>query len=208
MSKILCIFPKDSTTEFLEPLFEELCKKYDATPLLGDPQDDDDYLDKLAELAEQSDTIIFLGHGSSRVLYGVNFNELIHDCNVDILQDKNLVLFACNSVGFIKKYKLTHALGFGIVPTSHYDAENGKLHSLPLKNLTILDIGHIQKAIVRIWSRTLVEADILDVSSFYKVFSYYTNVEIVECLKKREQQNFRLIADILYYLKTDMDYVD
>ena len=59
MSKILCIFPKDSTTEFLDPLFEELCKKYDATPLLGDPQDDDDYLDKLAEQAEQSDTIIF-----------------------------------------------------------------------------------------------------------------------------------------------------
>ena len=208
MSKVLCIFPKDSTTEFLEPLFEELCKKYDATPLLGDPQDDDDYLDKLADLVEQSDTIIFLGHGSSEVLYGVNFNELIQAYNVDMFRGKRLLLFACNSVGFIKKYKLTQALGFGIVPTSDYDAENVKLHSLPLKNLTILDIGYIQKAIVRIWNRTLAEADFLDVRSLYKVFSYYTNVEIVECLKKHEQQNFRLIADILFYLKNDMDYID
>lgn len=208
MSKILCIFPKDSTTEFLEPLFEELCKKYDATPLLGDPQDDDDYLDKLAELAEQSDTIIFLGHGSSKVLYGVNFNELILAYNVDLFRGKNVIIFACNSVGFIDTYKLIHALGFGQVPTSDYDAENGKLHSLPLKNLTIPDIDYIQKAIVKIWIRTLAEADILDVRSFYKVFSYYTNVEIVDCLKKHEQQNFRLIADILYYLKEDMDYVE
>ena len=117
-----------------------------------------------------------------------------------------MIIFACNSVGFIDTYKLTHALGFGQVPTSDYDAENGKLHSLPLKNLTLPDIDYIQKAIVRIWIRSLAEADILNVRSFYKVFSYYTNVEIVSCLKNCSHQNFRLIADILYYLKDDMDY--
>lgn len=208
MNKVLCIYPKDRTTEFLEPLFEELCNRYSATPLLGDPQDDDDYLEKLEAQAAESDTIIFLGHGSSDVLYGVNFNELILADNVGVLRGCNLFIFACNSIGFIHKHNLTHALGFGLVPTSDYDAENGKLHSLPLKNLTIPDIDYIQKAIVRIWIRTLAEADILDVRSFYNVFSYYTNVEIVDCLKKCDQQNCRLIADILYYLKTDMDYVE
>lgn len=207
MSKILCIFPMDSTTGFLEPLFEELCKKYAATPLLGDPQDDDNYLDKLAEAAEQSDTIIFLGHGSSEVLYGANFNELILADNVDLFRGKHVIIFACNSIGFIEKYNLTNALGFGQVPTSDYDAKNGKLHSLPLKNLTLPDIVFIQNAIVRIWIKTLAEADIMDIRSFYTVFSLYTNVEIVNCLRKREHQNFRLIADILYYLKTDMNYV-
>lgn len=208
MIKVLCIYPKDRTTEFLEPLFEEICNRYSATPLLGDPQDDDDYLDKLASLAAESDTIIFLGHGSSDILYGVNFNELILADNVDMLRGSNLLIFACNSIGFIHKQNLTHALGFGVVPTSDYDAETGKLHSLPLKNLTSTDIEFLQNSIVRIWLRALSEAEITDVRSFYKAFSYYTNVEIVDCLKKHEQQNFRLIADILYYLKTDMDYVD
>ena len=119
------------------------------------PQDDDDYLDKLEKLAGNSDTIVFLGHGSSGVLYGVNFNELIYDYNVDMLRGKNLVLFACNSVGFIQKFGLPHALGFGIVPTSDYDAETGKLHSLNLKVLTLPDISYIQQAIVRIWQKTL-----------------------------------------------------
>ena len=43
MSKVLCIYPKDKTTEFLEPLFDDICKRFSAVPLLGDPQDDDDY---------------------------------------------------------------------------------------------------------------------------------------------------------------------
>lgn len=208
MNKVLCIYPKDRTTEFLEPLFEEICSRYSATPLLGDPQDDDEYLDKLAELAAESDTIIFLGHGSSDVLYGVNFNELILADNVDMLRSGNLIIFACNSIGFIRKQNLSRALGFGFVPTSDYDAENGQLHSLPLRNLMASDIAYIQQAIVRIWIRTLAESNILDVNSFYSVYSYYTNVEIVDCLKKHGQQNFRLIADILYYLKADMDYVE
>ena len=206
MSKVLCIYPKDKTTEFLDPLFDDICKRFSAVPLLGDPQDDDDYLDKLEKLAGNSDTIVFLGHGSSGVLYGVNFNELIYDYNVDMLRGKNLVLFACNSVGFIQKFGLPHALGFGIVPTSDYDAETGKLHSLNLKVLTLPDITYIQQAIVRIWQKTLAEANLSDVRHFYAVFSYYTNVEIVSCLKNRSHQNFRLIADILYYLKDDMDY--
>lgn len=207
MSKILCMFPRDATTEFLAPLFDALCKKYDAIPLLGDPQDDDYYFEKLEELAGLSDTIIFLGHGSSDKIYGVNFNELILADNVGLFRGKNLIIFACRSAGFIDRYKLTHALGFGHVPTSSYDAQNGSLHSLILRSLTSIEITFIQQAIVRIWLRALAEADLMDVKSFYTAFSYYTNVEIVKCLQKKEHNNFRLIADILYYLKTDMNYV-
>lgn len=208
MNNVLCIFPKDPTIEFLEPLFDEICERYSAMPLIGDPQDDDDYLDKLVELSSRCDTIIFLGHGSSKVLYGVNFNELIHSENVDVFRGKNLILFSCNSVDFIKKNSLTRAMGFGFVPTSDYDVEEGKLHSLSLKNLSTPDIIYIQNAIVKIWLDTIHEAEISDVNHFYSVFSYYTTVEIVKCLTKKESTNFRLIADILYYLKTDMNYFD
>ena len=206
MNKILCVFPKDATTEFLVPLFDALCKKYNAIPLLGDPQDDDDYLVKLSGLAKQSTTIIFIGHGCSDKLYGVNFNELICSDNVDLFRNRNVYIFACNSIKFIDKYKLTHS--FGHVPTSNYDVENGQLHLLPLKKLTSLDVVFIQRAIVRIWLRTLADSDLMDVKSFFISFSYHTNVEIVKCLQKREQENFRLIADVLYYMKTDMNYVD
>jgi hypothetical protein len=208
MNNVLCIFPKDSTIEFLEPLFIRICDKYSASYLIGDPQDDDDYLDKLIELSARCDTIIFLGHGSSEVLYGVNFNELIHKDNVNILRGKKLVLFACNSVEFIRNNKLTNAIGFGVVPTSDYDIQVGHLHSLTLKDLLVTDLDYIKNTIVRIWLETISETDISDVNHFYSVFSYNTTVEIVKCLTKREPTNFRLISDILYYLKTDMNYID
>ena len=208
MSKVLCVFPKDSTTAFLDPLMEAFIERYSAIPLLGDPQSDDDYFDRLSELSSESDIIIFLGHGTSEKLYGVNFNELILADNVDVLRGKRLVLFSCNSVDFLKRFKLHGSLGFGIVPTSSYDTQTRRLHSLDLSDLISCDLDYIQQAIVRIWLKTIKEADITDIRRFYTVFSYYTTVEIIRCLTSFKSENFRLIADILYYLKADMDYVE
>ena len=210
MNKILCIYPQDKTTSFLEPVYDELCQRFGAEGLKGDPTEDDDYLERLANLVQEAETIVFLGHGSSGVLYGINFNMLIceENGNIDLLRHKHLILFACHSSDFIKRQGLTDALGFGEIPTSDYDVENGKLHGLPIKDLKDSDVEYIKAAIVRIWKNSLAEVDVTDINCFHQTFSYQTVKEIVRCLVNRESRNFRLIADVLYYLKMDMDYID
>lgn len=210
-NKVLCIYPKDESTEFLTPLYEALCEKYSAEGLMGDPTDDDDYFDKLEEECRKAEVIVFLGHGSSKDLYGINLNPIIckENDNTDLLKGKKLILFACRSAEFIKEYQLKDAWGFGLVPTSLDDARNGKLHKLPISELESVDLKYFKDAINRIWLNSLKNADVFDIHNFYKEFSFYTNVEIVKCL--REQQllpNYRLIADMLYYLKEDMDYIE
>lgn len=208
MNKVLCIYPEDPTTSFLEPVYA-LCLQYGAIGLKGDPTEDDDYFDCLSALSGETDTIIFLGHGSSSVLYGINFNQLFcaENKNVDILRQKRLILFACHSCGFIKYYGLTTALGFGEIPTSDYDVKNGNLHGLLIKKLTRSDIEYIKNAIVKIWRKSLEETKMRDLHRFYRSFSYNTICAIVRCLKGRECPNFRLIANVLYYLKYDMLFI-
>jgi hypothetical protein len=210
MSRILCIYPQDQTTVFFDPVYEELCQQYGATGLKGDPTEDDDYLERLSDLVQEAETIVFLGHGSSSVLYGINFNMLIceENGNIDLLKHKHLILFACHSRDFIKRQRLTRALGFGEIPTSDYDVENGKLHGLPIRDLNDSDVEYIKAAIVKIWKNSLAEVNVTDHQRFHQAFSYYTTRELVRCLINRESHDFRLIADVLYYLKTDMDYVE
>lgn len=210
MSNILCIYPKDQTTSFLEPVYDQLCQQLGAVGLKGDPTEDDDYLERLANLAHEAETIVFLGHGSSGVLYGINFNQLIcaENGNINLLRHKHLIIFACHSSDFIKRQGLTNALGFGEIPTSDYDVANGKLHDLPIKDLKNSDVNYIKAAIVRIWKNSLAEVDLTEHNRFHHAFSYHTVKEIVKCLVKRESNNSRLIADVLYYLKMDMDYVE
>ena len=158
MNNVLCIFPKDCTTEFLNPVYEDIISIYTAKGLLGDPTEDDEYLEKLSSEASRADSIIFLGHGSSKSLYGLNFNEII--CK----ENENIDIFR--------------------------------------------GLGYIRDCIVRIWQNSLRESDIFEVRKFYNSFSFHTNVEIVNCLlNHKSSSNYRLVADVLYYLKEDMDYV-
>ena len=57
MNNVLCIFPKDCTTEFLNPVYEEIISIYTAKGLLGDPTEDDEYLEKLSYEASRADSI-------------------------------------------------------------------------------------------------------------------------------------------------------
>lgn len=209
MSKVLCIYPKDSTTEFLQPLCDVLKECLSADVLYGDSTDDDDYLEKLDGAVSKANIIVFLGHGCSKSLYGVNFNPIIceENDNIKILKGKNLILFACRTKDFIKNHDLNNAWGFGFIPTSLEDAHDGSLHGLCIRELESDDLEYFRNAIVRIWLNSLKESDAFNVSNFYKSFSFYTNKEITNCLIEQKQMpHYRIVADILYYLKEDMYY--
>ena len=209
MNKILCIYPKDATTEFLRPVYNAICAKPHVVGLELDTIEDDDFLDKLSNHLADAGVVFFLGHGSSTCLYGSNLNPLIEDKmgNIEELRNKSLILFACKSADFIKTHQFHNSLGFGFIPTSLDDARDGKLHRLNLKNLDLSSLSLFQQSIVRIWQRTLRETALEQPAEISHIFSFYTNCEIVDTLlHHKESPDYRLIADMLYYLKEDMTY--
>lgn len=209
MSKILCIFPKDTTTEFLRPVYNTLCQQSNVVGLELNIVEDDNFLEKLLDATSRADCVVFLGHGTNSGLYGTIQVPLIDDKigNIDCLKNKALILFACKSAEFIKNYRYTNALGFGFIPSSLDDVRGGKLHNIELSKLSQADLDLFRNAVVRIWVRTLAEAPVHDICRVQRHFTFYTNCEIVDMLlNHKDCAMCRTIADMLYYLKADMDY--
>lgn len=210
MNKILCIYPKDQTTEFLQPIYDILVEKFHAVGLMGDPTDDDEYLEKLENRVKESDLIVFLGHGTSRQLYGFNFNPIVceENANINWFKDKDLLLFSCYSADFLMRYNLTPSIGFDVIPTSLIDVENRKFHNCDLSFLKQADLFNIRNKIVNIWKRTLFDIIDFNLDTFQINFNFNVNIEIVDVLVNREEdKNYTTIADILYYIKDDMMYL-
>ena len=87
------------------------------------------------------------------------------------------------------------------------DARDGVLHNLKLKDIDSSSLCMFQQAIVRIWQKTLSEVPLEQLSNISNVFSFYTNGEIVDTLLHcKKCQDYRTVADMLYYLKEDMKY--
>ena len=212
MRKTLCLFPKDETTEFLRPIYDELCKIDSVIGFDNDAIEDDDYFEKLESLLQTTDAIIFLGHGSSDTLYGTRLNPIIDNKsgNLDYLKDRKLLLFSCRSADYIKHYHLSDAIGFGFIPTSKDDTRDGAmLHNLDISCLDQPSLQVFRDSIVRIWLRTLKHTNWDNTHSFISYFSFFTNIEIVNVLKScNNVAHYRLIADMLYYLKADIKHYD
>lgn len=210
MNKILCIYPKDATTEFLRPVYNDICALPNVKGLELDTINDDDFLDHLSSALLGSNIVIFLGHGSSTCLYGTNLNPLVDDGmgNIEELRGKSMIIFACKSAEFIKRYHFPKSLGFGFIPTSLDDARDGVLHNMNLRELDSVGLEMFKKAIVRIWHRTLKEVTFEQMERIPDLFSFYTNHEIVNTLlHHKDYQYYRIVADMLYYLKDDMRFI-
>ena len=123
MSKIVCIYPQDTTTDFLRPLCDHICTTFDAVEVGYDTSGDDDALEVIYNEIKDAQTVFFLGHGMSTCLYAsiIDNVELFHKDNISLLEGKHLFLLACNSDQFITKFKLSDAIGFGFLPTSEDD---------------------------------------------------------------------------------------
>lgn len=209
MNRILCIFPKDATTEFLRPVYNAICALPNVRGLELDTINDDDFLESLSSSLLDADIVIFLGHGSSSCLYGTNLNPLIDVGmgNIEELRGKSMIIFACKSADFIKKYHFQESIGFGFIPTSLDDARDGVLHNMNLKKLDPEGLEMFRQSIIRIWQSTLKELSFEQFELIPDIFSFYTNCEIVETLiHHKDYPYYRIVADMLYYLKDDMKY--
>ncbi len=207
MSKIVCIYPQDSTTNFLRPLCDYICTTFSAIEVGYDTTSDNDPLETIYNEIRDAQIVFFLGHGMSSCLYAsvIDNVKIFNKDNISLLSGKHLFLLACNSDQFIRNFKLSNAIGFGFLPTSEDDVRNTKqYHKMDIFNTGVLDIGCFNKALVNCIINTLVVDTMKDFHLFKERMLFNTCREIVDCLLKKESKNYRIVADELYYMCKDM----
>ena len=116
MSKVVCIYPQDLTTDFLRPLCDHICATFDAVEVGYDTSGDDDPLELIYNEIGDAKIVFFLGHGMSTCLYASTLDnvELFNKDTISLLEGKCLFLLACDSGQFITKYNIANAIGFAI----------------------------------------------------------------------------------------------
>lgn len=206
MSKVVCIYPQDETTDFLRPLCDHICATFNAEEVGYSTSGETDPKEIIFDRIKDAKIVFFLGHGTSSSLYA-KLNEvlLFTNDNISLLKDKQLFLLACNSDQFIKNNKLSDSIGFGFLPTSLYDARHvRKLHSMRIEHLKESDIQIYNSALVNALINTLSITTMADSYIFAERLKLSTCEEIVKILMQRESPNYRLVADALYYFYNDV----
>ncbi len=153
MNKSFCIHPKDLSTEFLCPVFNEIRKFKDTNGVSGDSSDDDFYETINNALSSSNfDSFIFLGHGCSSMLYGNGFSELIIENDLRPVNDKTLILFACNFSQLLEKIGVQKGIGFGFIPSGQDDIlHSTKFHHLDLSLMDTNDWHYIRNSYQKCW---------------------------------------------------------
>lgn len=207
MSRAICIYPEDITTNFLRPLCDYICSTFGAEEVGFDTSGDNDPHELIYDAIKSAQTIFFLGHGRSDCLYAsiIDNDKLIDENNVSLLEGKQLILLACNSDQFIHNYHLSNAIGFGFLPTSIDDIKRVRhLHALDISNMTKVDVDNFNVSLVRCLISTLSIETIDDLNLFFERFKLNVSREIVNCLINKSTSGFTTVADELYYVYSDL----
>jgi len=136
-SKTLILFPKDSTTNFLEEIVAHLFQTVHSAlfSFIRIEPSDESHQYSLEQIQNPVyDTILFLGHGTSVSLYGTcegkyRNEKFITTKNFGVFKEKRLVLVSCDSSTLIKKGKahgFKEAIGFGDLPTDWNDIQSAR----------------------------------------------------------------------------------
>jgi len=208
MKNSICIFPKQKSTEFLQPIYDILvksdvvCYNIDTTVT----EEVEGMFEYINNNILEDDAIYFLGHGTSYCLYGTNMEELINQDNIGILKGKRLFLLSCRSTDLINSEKYKNAIGFPNLPTSMEDIMDIRTNEDPyyLGDIDEDDINAYNSLLVRIVCEALKTSSLSDMSRFESKIKMYANIEIVKLLTEKSDLHYRDIANLVYEFKTDM----
>ncbi|MBQ8485572.1 MAG: hypothetical protein IJ534_05455 [Bacteroidaceae bacterium] len=206
MSKLICIYPKDKTTDFLLPIYKQLESLSDFVGYRFDTNNSSktkNLHEELLQIAENN-FIIFLGHGSSNKLYGsVDENgeklTLFDKKNSECIKKAFFVGVACRSTDFADKH-LSNYVGFGDITSDYSEvlAERNIGDPHYLEWASEEDIINFQNEFVGAIVDALKLSGCSDLCSLYRMVKLSFNKRIASLLINRPLQNSRQIADMLY----------
>lgn len=208
--KILCIYPHDSTTEFLNPIAESLGKKFeDIFELYRIDTTKDSHLKAIYKIEHFSNIslIIFIGHGSHTGFHCLNETQddtviFLNSQNIERIRNKNIFAFSCNSSSFLKLHsaKLNSWLGFDDLPT---EKENFPIS----ENDHLIFLELYKEILIKVIYFSLIE--LITEKSFsksYSILKLVLNKEMIRLSKDKSHVNNKLLADILFKTKKGIKY--
>ncbi len=207
---IYIIISIDPSTQFLFEIINNLKKIVLEFKVLEIHPNEESYAKTLDEISnfEKKSQIIFLGHGQSNQLYGgeslnlfpkkafVKFNEM------NIFQEQNLFLLACDSASLIKssfrQSKVIKSIGFGGLPTSLEEVEKDK--KLSAEGISEQTIEDFKNEIINTVSIALA----LHHKDFNRLSDYLTlliDQRINNAILVKKDRN---LADLLFKMRYEM----
>jgi hypothetical protein len=219
MNKIVCIFPKDKSTAFLNVLVKRLekafPKQFYCLKVKATIDDHQKCLELIAALPPQN-LILYLGHGESDKLLGANDENaavefknfrkkgFINKTNIDILSNKKVICISCRSnekLGkMAEKTNCQTFVGFGSIPTD-WIIEADEVNIQPN------DVDWFNKLFCKVMSDALIYAihHQFNFDQFERVLKLMTNHMIIRQLHpKKEVANAWWVDESLYKLKDEV----
>lgn len=217
-NNILVIYPIDPTIDFLQPIVDTIT---DLLPqsIIVRPKSGDSF----DSITDETELIIFLGHGTTRELFGGSNDKgeksKLLDTQTGALQFDgcSVVLFSCNSADYIKNVKanpvsIENFFTFGDMPT---DNEHVKHNQENFKNYW-LDYNEEQ---LEFYKTSLVEAvsngfrKAVMTNSFHgfnKGINHIANLKINEIILNKEWNKSQKtqVIERLIELKKEIQYAD
>ncbi|MFI3297764.1 MAG: hypothetical protein R3Y59_09105 [bacterium] len=212
---VICIFPKDTTTDFLEPIFnaaKNMSEDFAGYRIDTTNEGDVTRLKTRIEALDNNCTIVFLGHGASNCLYGTptkGKNEVLFtQKQLSVIKNKTNFIFACNSNELLNSLKSDHYIGFGDMPTDYSEVISEREFSDPtyLSSITEQDLAEYRRLIVDIVVKAITKSKLVSLSELVRYLMLFANIAIVEILTSKNICNFRMLADLIYDWKDAIKY--
>lgn len=211
-SNIICIHPKDVTTDFLRPLG----KKFDANYLIiEDNEGAHTQVLNIIEGFTEKALVVFLGHGHSHCLSGSNTEIYSAKTFIDVplanklFKKHDILLLACRSSEFIKNISpfYNSIIGFGNILSSLDEVSNEAMYETGVyRNLDREDIDNFNdyyvKAISKSFEMLFKNKIIFNQIPYY--ISYFLNKEINKILKNKKKTNRIELAKLLFEFRNEM----
>lgn len=221
MSRILCVYPQDNSTRFLDRiqnhLKEALAEEFHCYKVKPSEDSHNGCLERLRDIVDE-EFVLFLGHGRSDRLYGANTHSdyfvspmfdyendnFINKDNIDVFRGKKVFCLSCNSADGLGKWAIEQGaksfIGFGDIPT-----DNEIIPEIGTK-FPIL-IARFKGEITWI-VKTTVSYSIRKKLNFFQMedtIRLLTNMRMNRIiLRHRGLRHRRILADYLYQFKQNM----
>ena len=217
-SNIICIFPKDETTDFLFPVYESLSKSDSFWGIRSNNNEElfQSVREKMESIKDQNNLIIFIGHGASNCLYGTPVNDekikLFEQSNISLFANQSVFFLSCRSSEFINsipKGNKVNGIGFGDIITEYREvvAERDTGDFSFGADINIEVIENFNNLLVNIIKDTFEysASQNMDLDNLFLNLKLIINKNISDKLVNKNIKYYRTVADLLVNMKWDID---
>lgn len=211
-SNIICVHPKDKTTNFLKPLGEIFESNY---KVIEDNDQSHSEILSLIESYSEKSLIVFLGHGQSYGLSSSNTEsfptKIFIDVNIanKIFKKHDVLLLACRSSEFIGTIDLVYnsIIGFDNILSSITEVSNeAEFETGIYRNLQQIDIDYFNESYTDAISKSfiLLLNGKIKFNHVPAYISYFLNKSINLILRKSDKENRIEVAKLLFEFRNRM----